>query len=51
MSEQKKCTVSHHTTDFDAPVVDNQNRMTAGTRGPLLAKDVWLYENWTNLMT
>ena len=32
MSEQKKCPVSHLTTDFGAPVVDNQNSMTAGPR-------------------
>ncbi|RMH87882.1 catalase [Lysobacter pythonis] len=44
--EQKhgKCPVSHMTTAFGAPVVDNQNSMTAGPRGPLLMQDVWLLE-------
>lgn len=32
------------TTAFGAPVVDNQNAMTAGPRGPLLMQDVWLLE-------
>ena len=27
------------TTDFGAPVPDNQNSLTAGPRGPLLAQD------------
>ena len=50
MSEQKKCPVSHLTTDFGAPVVDNQNSMTAGPRGPLLAQDVWLNEKLANFV-
>lgn len=37
------------TTNFGAPVVDNQNSMTAGPRGPLLMQDVWLYEKLANL--
>jgi catalase len=37
------------TTAFGAPVVDNQNSMTAGPRGPLLMQDVWLLEKLANL--
>ena len=50
MSEQKKCPVSHLTTDFGAPVVDNQNTMAAGPRGPLLAQDLWLNEKLANFV-
>src|SRR5690606_13801537 len=32
------------TTAAGAPVVDNQNVMTAGPRGPVLLQDVWLIE-------
>ncbi len=32
------------TTAAGAPVVDNQNSMTAGLRGPVLLQDVWLIE-------
>ncbi len=32
------------TTIGGAPVVDNQNSMTAGPRGPLLMQDVWFLE-------
>nr|WP_156890511.1 catalase [Sporosarcina ureae] len=32
------------TTAAGAPVVDNQNSMSAGPRGPLLLQDVWLLE-------
>ncbi|HLU79002.1 MAG TPA: catalase [Burkholderiaceae bacterium] len=32
------------TTAAGAPVVDNQNAMSAGPRGPLLLQDVWLIE-------
>ena len=32
------------TTAAGAPVVDNQNAMTAGARGPALLQDVWLLE-------
>ena len=46
----KKCPVSHLTTDFGAPVVDNQNSMTAGPRGPLLAQDMWLNEKLANFV-
>ena len=38
MSEKKLTTVA------GAPVVDNQNAMTAGPRGPVLLQDVWLIE-------
>ena len=32
------------TTAAGAPVVDNQNSMSAGPRGPLLLQDLWLIE-------
>ena len=32
------------TTNAGAPVVDNQNVMTAGPRGPMLLQDVWYLE-------
>ncbi|MBK7674584.1 MAG: catalase [Candidatus Accumulibacter sp.] len=32
------------TTAAGAPVVDNQNTMTAGPRGPVLLQDIWLLE-------
>lgn len=36
------------TTNFGAPVPDNQNSRTAGPRGPLLMEDVWLMEKLAN---
>jgi len=39
MKKKKKLT-----TVAGAPVVDNQNVMTAGKRGPILLQDVWLLE-------
>ena len=39
MDKQKKLT-----TNAGAPVVDNQNAMTAGPRGPMLLQDVWFLE-------
>jgi catalase len=39
MKKQKKLT-----TNAGAPVVDNQNTMTAGPRGPALLQDVWFLE-------
>ena len=39
MKEPKKLT-----TNAGAPVVDNQNTMTAGPRGPVLLQDVWFLE-------
>ncbi|MBX3301165.1 MAG: catalase [Nitrospira sp.] len=39
MSEKKKLT-----TNAGCPVVDNQNVMTAGPRGPQLLQDVWFLE-------
>lgn len=36
------------TTAAGAPVPDNQNSLTAGPRGPLLAQDVWLNEKLGN---
>ncbi len=38
------------TTDFGAPVPDNQNSLTAGPRGPLLSQDVWLNEKLANFV-
>ena len=46
----KKCPVTHLTTDFGAPVPDNQNSLTAGPRGPLLSQDVWLNEKLANFV-
>ena len=43
-------TPSYLTTDFGAPVPDNQNSLTAGPRGPLLAQDVWLNEKLANFV-
>lgn len=37
------------TTAFGAPVIDNDNSLTAGPRGPLLMQDVWLIEKLANL--
>lgn len=39
MNEKKKLT-----TAVGAPVVDNQNVITAGPRGPMLLQDVWFLE-------
>ena len=36
----KQCPVTHLTINNGSPVVDNQNSMTAGARGPLLAQDL-----------
>ncbi|AXB78904.1 catalase [Novosphingobium sp. P6W] len=43
------CPFTHLTTAFGAPVVDNENSLTAGPRGPLLMQDVWLLEKLANL--
>ncbi|WP_037587031.1 catalase [Stenoxybacter acetivorans] len=45
-----KCPITHLTTDAGAPVPDNQNSLTAGQRGPLLAQDVWLHEKLGNFV-
>jgi catalase len=45
-----QCPVSHLTTAFGAPVPDNQDSLTAGRRGPLLAQDVWLNEKLANFV-
>ncbi|MBL0021810.1 MAG: catalase [Sphingomonadales bacterium] len=45
-----KCPATHLTTAFGAPVSDNQNSLTAGARGPLLAQDVWLNEKLANFV-
>ena len=39
MTDKKKLT-----TNAGCPVVDNQNTMTAGPRGPALLQDIWLLE-------
>lgn len=49
-NSQGKCPITHLTTDFGAPVPDNQNSLTAGPRGPLLAQDVWLNEKLANFV-
>jgi catalase len=43
VSDSKKLT-----TNFGAPVPDNQNTMTAGPRGPVLLQDVWYLEKLAN---
>lgn len=40
---------SHHRSG-GAPVADNQNSLTAGPRGPLLAQDLWLNERLANFV-
>jgi len=50
MSKSDTPKPSHLTTDFGAPVPDNQNSLTAGARGPLLAQDVWLNEKLANFV-
>jgi catalase len=45
-----KCPVTHLTTAFGAPVPNNQDSLTAGPRGPLLAQDVWLNEKLANFV-
>ncbi|OBX06219.1 catalase [Gallibacterium salpingitidis] len=44
----KKCPFDHQsdtlTTAAGSPVVDNDNTMSAGARGPLLLQDVWFQE-------
>jgi catalase len=44
------CPMTHLTTQFGAPVVTNQDSLTAGPRGPLLAQDVWLNEKLANFV-
>ena len=39
MDEEKKLT-----TAAGVPVTDNENSLTAGTRGPMLLQDIWLLE-------
>ncbi|WP_323749045.1 catalase [Sphingobium sp. JS3065] len=45
-----QCPVTQLTTAFGAPVPDNQDSLTAGPRGPLLAQDVWLNEKLANFV-
>ena len=44
MKEPKKKEPKKLTTNAGTPVVDNQNTMTAGPRGPVLLQDVWFLE-------
>ena len=37
------------TTTAGVPVVDNQNAMTAGPRGPMLLQDIWFLEKLAHL--
>src|SRR3546814_9996012 len=41
---------THLTTQFGAPVPNNQDSLTAGPRGPLLSQDVWLHEKLGNFV-
>ena len=45
-----QCPATRLTTAFGAPVADNQDSLTAGPRGPLLAQDVWLNEKLANFV-
>ncbi len=44
MSEKKSPSTAPLTTAAGCPVVDNQNVLTAGPRGPQLLQDVWFLE-------
>jgi len=44
LNNMNKCPVTHLTMNNGAPVADNQNSLTVGPRGPLLAQDLWLNE-------
>ena len=48
----KKCPYAptQLTMSNGAPVADNQNSLTAGKRGPLLAQDIWLNEKLGNFV-
>lgn len=48
MAEKKSDKPQKLTTNAGAPVVDNQNIMTAGPRGPALLQDVWFLEKLAN---
>ncbi len=48
MAIKKSDKKSRLTTNAGAPVVDNQNIMTAGPRGPALLQDVWFLEKLAN---
>src|SRR3546814_11694568 len=41
---------THLTTQFGAPVPNNQDRLTAGPRGPPLSQDVWLHDTLGNFV-
>lgn len=45
-----KCPFSHLTTSGGAPVVSNQDSLTAGPRGPILSQDLWLNEKLANFV-
>ena len=50
LNNMNKCPVTHLTMNNGAPVADNQNSLTAGSRGPLLAQDLWLNEKLANFV-
>jgi len=49
MSKPRSSAQCPLTTAFGAPVIDNENTLTAGPRGPVLMQDVWLIEKLANL--
>jgi hypothetical protein len=38
------------TNEVGAPIGDNENSITAGSRGPVVMQDVWLMEKWPTLI-
>ncbi|APG24057.1 catalase [Syntrophotalea acetylenica] len=48
MAEDKSDKSKKLTTNAGAPVVDNNNIMTAGPRGPVLLQDTWFLEKMAN---
>ena len=48
--DTKQFLPTHLTTDAGSPVTDNENSLTAGPRGPLLAQDLWLNEKLGNFV-
>lgn len=48
--DKHSCPATYLTTAFGAPVADNQDSLTAGPRGPLLAQDLWLNEKLANFV-
>ncbi|MGE4491016.1 MAG: catalase, partial [Syntrophotalea sp.] len=48
MAKDKSDKSKKLTTNAGAPVVDNNNIMTAGPRGPVLLQDTWFLEKMAN---